>query len=200
MNDLGSELTSFIMSFGILGGLLNNLLIVIEAVIPMLPLSAFVAINVIMYGGVVAFFLSWIFTILGGSLMFWICRNKIKSFIDRKIQENSNYDKAYKLSKHIDNMSIPTLSVLIACPFTPSFIINVGGGLSNMSFLKYIISMIIGKSCMIYFLCYIGDNIVEAINNPMILVRIIILLLIAYIVSMIVNDIVSKKMSRKKDK
>ncbi len=60
--------------------------------------------------------------------------------------------------------------------------------------------MIIGKSCMIYFLCYIGDNIVEAINNPMILVRIIILLLIAYLVRMIVNDIVSKKMSRKKDK
>ena len=200
MNDLGKELTSFIMSFGLLGGLINNLFIVIEAVIPMLPLSAFVAINVIMYGGVVAFLLSWVFTILGGSLMFWICRNKIKSFIDRKIQENSNYDKAYKLSKHIDNMSIPTLSVLIACPFTPSFVINVGGGLSNMSFIKYITSMIIGKSCMIYFLCYIGDNIVEAINNPMILIRILILLLIAYIVSLLVNDMVSKKMKRKKDK
>ena len=84
-------------------------------------------------------------------------------------------------------MDIPQLVVLIAIPFTPAFLINIGAGLSKISYKRYLFALIIGKIFLVYFWGYIGVSLIESFHNPIIFLRVGFLLLIAYIISYFVN-------------
>ena len=45
-------------------------LIILESIIPMLPLAVFIAINMLVFGNIIGFILSWISTIIGCTLSF----------------------------------------------------------------------------------------------------------------------------------
>ena len=75
-------------------------------------------------------------------------------------------------------------------PFTPAFVVNIAAGLSNMSYKKYTLAMIIGKSFMVYFWGYVGVNLIECFTHPIYLVKIIVMVLLAYVLGKIVNKYV----------
>ena len=89
--------------------------------------------------------------------------------------------------KIIDNISLSNLSILIAIPFTPAFVINIAASLSNINFKKYATSIIIGKIFMVAFWGFIGTSLVESLKNPKIMVVITIMMIITYVISKIVN-------------
>ena len=62
MEELINKLTEFIGQFGIFSGFI---LVFLESMIPVLPLSAFVAINIFTYGNILGFLISY-FGGLGG--------------------------------------------------------------------------------------------------------------------------------------
>ena len=87
----------------------------------------------------------------------------------------------------IDKLSLEQLTILIAIPFTPAFMVNIAAGLSNMNTKKYLISIIIGKIFLVYFWGFIGTSLIESISNPKVLIEIGIMMLVAFILSKIVN-------------
>ena len=182
----------FIKSLGLTGGFISVFLIFVEAFIPMLPLIAFVSVNIVIFGILPGFVLSSISTIIGGSVVFLLSRKFFKSRVIVYLEKHPKFKIIKSLKTGLDKISLPGLSLIIACPFTPSFVINIGGGLSNMSFAKYIASMIIGKFCMIYFIVFVGTNLVEVFNNPIAILKIILAFVFAYILSLIANNITKK--------
>ncbi len=92
-----------------------------------------------------------------------------------------------KLMKKIDKMKLSTLSLIIAIPFTPAFLINICAALSKMDFKKYFYSLLIGKVSLVFFWGFIGTSLVESLKNPKILIVIVIMLLGAYIASRLVT-------------
>ena len=182
----------FIKSLGLTGGFISVFLIFVEAFIPMLPLIAFVSVNIVIFGTLLGFILSSISTILGGSVVFLLSRKFFKSRVIVYLEKHPKFKIIKSLKKGLDKISLSGLSLIIACPFTPSFVINIGGGLSNMSFAKYIASMLIGKFCMIYFIVFVGTNIVEVFHNPIAIVKILLAFVFAYILSLIANSITKK--------
>ena len=80
-------------------------------------------------------------------------------------------------------MKFEELTVIIAIPFTPAFLVNIAAGLSNMSYKKFIGSLLIGKVFLVYFWGFVGVSLIESIKNPIYLVRVGILVLVAYIIS-----------------
>ena len=174
------EISDFMKDFGLITGFL---LVVLESLIPMLPLSAFVMLNVISYGKILGIIVSWIGTVIGSILAFSIVR-KFKGYYLRKTNK-----EIIRFSKRLNNISIPNIAIIFSIPFTPSFAINIGAGLSNISKNKYIISLIIGKLPMILFWALIGKNVIESIKEPIILVKIFIMILLTYIVSKILNKV-----------
>ena len=84
-------------------------------------------------------------------------------------------------------MKFEELTVIIAIPFTPAFLVNIAAGLSNMSYKKFIGSLLIGKVFLVYFWGFVGVSLIESIKNPIYLVRVGILVLVAYIISKIVS-------------
>jgi uncharacterized membrane protein YdjX (TVP38/TMEM64 family) len=192
MEEFINNIISFIYPLGLTGGIVSVFLIFVEAFIPMLPLIAFVTVNIVIFGTWMGFVLSSIATIVGGAFVFMLSRTFLKEKVLNYVDKHQKLKIIKSLKNGLDKISLSGLSLIIACPFTPSFVINVGGGLSNMSFLKYLFSMLIGKFCMIYFIVFIGTNIVEVFHNPIALVKIILAILLAYILSIIANKIAKK--------
>lgn len=169
------------------GGLITGfLLIILEAFLPVLPLGAFVTLNVNAFGLYLGLTISWIASVLGSFIMYLLCyyiSNKyIYKFLKKKEKENI-LDKITSFKK----IKLTHLVLIITLPFTPSCFINLLAGLSNISKEKYLLSLIIGKAFMITFWAYIGMSLIESISNIKAIIFIIFILIIAYIISKIVS-------------
>ena len=185
MEELINNLTSFIGQFGVFSGFL---LVFLESMIPILPLSVFVAINIFTYGTLVGFFVSYIGSVCGCICAYLLCR-KFNDFFEKKYKGNK---KVKKLKKKIRDLSLPVLVILSAIPFTPAFAINIAAGLTSYDFKKFLIAVIIGKIPMIYFWAFIGASLKESLTDPVILIKIAVMLIITYLVSKVINKLLNK--------
>lgn len=174
-------------NLGAWGAVLSCFLITIESILPILPLCVFVTFNFVTFGNILGFIISWAFTIIGCMLSFMLFRTKIKSWVEKKLIKGKTGNEIKKIMKFIDRISLSSLAMLVAIPFTPAFAVNIAAGLSNISKKKFLVAIIIGKVFMVYFWGYIGTTLLESITHPIYLARILIMLLIAYIISKIVN-------------
>lgn len=159
-------------------------LIILGSILPILPLAVFIAINMMVFGNILGFVISWISTVIGCLLAFTIFREVFKKLIYKKIKNNQ---KILSIIKSISNIPFSTLVIIMALPFSPAFFINIAGGLSKISYRKFFVSVILSKTVVIYFWGYIGCTLAESITNINVLIELGIIILIAYILSKIVK-------------
>jgi len=177
-------LQSIIVSNNIFVSLLVAFLIVIlESILPFLPLAVFIAINKMVFGNIIGFFLSWSGTIIGCIIAFTIFRKGLSE----KLYSNVKRDNYRKLIDKISNIKYTSLVIITALPFTPAFTVNIAAGLSKISYRKFISAILIAKLSIVYFWGYIGTSFIESIADPIILIRIFCILLSVYLLSKIVN-------------
>jgi uncharacterized membrane protein YdjX (TVP38/TMEM64 family) len=181
LNDL---VITTIQLMGPYGVFFSCFLILIESILPILPLALFITINFLYYGVIIGFILSWVFTIAGCVLSYFLCEKTLKKFVDNKIRKN---EKANKFLNRVDDLKFSSLVVLISIPFTPAFLVNVAAGVSKMPFKKFFSAILIGKIFLVFFWGYVGVTLVEALKNPLELLKVLALVLIAYGVSVLVN-------------
>lgn len=169
-----------------LGPIAGIIMIMIESMIPVLPLAVFITLNMVSFGSLFGFLISWLSTIAGCMISFTLFRHffsdKLYRFIKRKEQ-----DKFASIMKSISNINFSNLVILIAIPFSPAFLINIAGGLSKIKIEKFFLAIIIGKIIMVYFWGYIGTTLLESLTDITVLFKIAILLVIAFILSKIVE-------------
>lgn len=183
INNAVDIITNFMSNFGIASGIF---LIILESMVPILPLGMFVALNVMTYGEVTGFIISWLSTVVGCMIAFYICR-KLKERYEKKYKKSTEINK---FRKTIDNISLSNLVLVIALPFTPAFAVNIGAGLSNIDPKKYLIALFIGKLPMVFFWGFIGKSFLESITDPYTIAQIVVLLVASYLVSKVVNGFI----------
>lgn len=177
----------YLTNLGVWGGVIGCLLIIVESMLPVLPLFVFITLAFYAFGDFLGFILSWISTCLGCFISFSLFRSKIKGWFEKKfVKPNSQVKKIVKV---IDKMKMSSLALLVAIPFTPAFAINIAAGLSNIPKRKFIYAILIGKMFMVYFWGYIGTTLIESITHPIYLVKILLMLVMAFIVSKIVTKV-----------
>ena len=172
--------TSFMNDFGIISGIF---LIILESMIPVLPLGVLIALNVMTFGSIIGFIISWLSTVIGCMLAFYICR-RLKEKYEKKYNKDKNVTKIRKI---IDNISLSNLVLIISLPFTPAFAVNIAAGLSNINPKKYLTALLIGKLQVVFFWGFIGKSFLESISDPYTIMQIVVLLIISYLISKIVN-------------
>ncbi len=184
MRNIDNLINTFLMGLGIYGPILGCILILLESIIPILPLFVFITINFLVFGNIIGFIISWIFTVLGCLLSFYLFRKKIKNWFDHKIENNSQFQKIMKM---INKIKLEQLTVIIAVPFTPAFMINIAAGLSKMPVKKFLVALLIGKIFLVLFWGFVGTSLIQSLTHPVALIKVIVLLIIAYITSKIVS-------------
>ena len=172
----------------IIGILFGVLIIILESMIPILPLAVFIAINMLVFGNIIGFIISWISTIIGCIIAFTICRKGLHNKLYSKINKDGRINN---LMTKISNISFSNLVLITALPFTPAFAINIASGLSNISYKKFITAIAIAKLSIVYFWGFIGTTFLESITDIKVLIELGVILFISFVIS----KIVMKKMN-----
>lgn len=183
INEVVDNVVTFMMNYGVFFGVF---IIILESIIPVLPLSVFITLNVASYGGFIGIIISWLATIIGCSLSFFLFR-KLFSKKLYKLIKKKDMAKLSNIMKRITKINFSSLVILIAIPFSPAFLINIGAGLSKITYKKFLCSLLIGKLIMVYFWGYIGKSLLESLTDITVLIRICVLLVVALFVSKIVE-------------
>lgn len=158
-------------------------LIVLESIIPMLPLALFIALNMILFGNFLGFILSWVATIIGCIISYFIFKKGLSFKIYKNIDKHPRLEK---IVKSIKNIKFSNLVIILAIPFTPAFSINIAAGLSRMNLKKFIFALIISKMSIVYFWGYIGSTLIESLMDIEVLIKLVLILLITFILSKVV--------------
>ena len=184
MQEIIDKIMYIVQYSGYFGAFLGCLIIFIESIIPVIPLMVFITLNFIVFGNLLGFIISWVFTILGCIFSYMIFKY---GFGDKFSKLTEDKNKIKKYSNAFKNISFINLSLLIALPLTPAFMVNIVAGLNKMDFKKYVCSLIVGKIGLVYFWGYVGTSFIESISNPLVLFKIAIILCITYVISLILN-------------
>ncbi|MCX4254293.1 MAG: VTT domain-containing protein [Bacilli bacterium] len=174
-----------LQGMGIWGPIVGCFLITIESMVPILPLFVFITLNFLAFGNILGFIISWFFTCIGCSISFFLFRSKVQTWLYKKLKKKGLISQ--DTMKKITSLKFEQLTTIIAIPFTPAFLVNIACGLSEMSFKKYIGSLMIGKFFLVYFWGFVGVSLVESVKNPIYLVKVGLMLIVAYIISKVVN-------------
>lgn len=190
MGEVFSNFYNLIMytidSMGVYGPILGSLFIVLESIIPPLPLFVFITINFIAFGNVIGFIISWICTIIGCLISYFLVKKFLRNFVVKKIK---NIDLLTKCMNYIENLSLTKITVILSIPFTPAFMMNIAAGLVNMNFKKFFIAILISKIFLVYFWGFVGTSLVESFQNPTSLITVVVMMIIAYLMSFVIKKV-----------
>ncbi len=174
-----------LQGMGVWGPIVGCFFILIESMVPVLPLFVFITLNFLAFGNILGFIISWIFTCIGCFISFLLFRCKVQTWLFKRLKKQGI------ISEHtidvITNLKFEELTTIIAIPFTPAFLVNIAAGLSKMSYKKFLGALLIGKIFLVYFWGFVGVSLIESIKNPIYLVRVGVLLVIAYALSKIIS-------------
>lgn len=184
INEIVGNIQTVILSLNpVLGIFIGMIIIVLESMIPALPLGVFITFNVLVFGNVLGFAMSWTATCIGCFLMFIIVRRFFQKHFRKMIKKN---EKLHKFLERIDKISFSELVLITSLPFTPAFLVNIASGLSKMDFKKFFFNILISKIVIVYFWGYIGTTFVQSVTDIYVIIRLVLLLILAFILSKIV--------------
>ena len=181
-------ITNNLESFGLIGGFV---LILLESVIPILPLGIFIGFNALVFGTFIGFSISYFATVVGCLLSFLLFRYIGKKWFYKLFKEKKKQE-IEKWKEKITKMKLTTLTVILAIPFTPAFLVNIAAGLGDYNFKKYLIAILISKVAIIYFWGYVGTSLLESVTNPLILIKVFVIMVVAYITSKIAQKFLER--------
>lgn len=181
LNELINNLLNLLGSWG---ALLGCVFILFESIIPMLPLSLFITLNFMTFGSIIGFIISWIFTVLGCMMSYYLFKSAVSEKRLNKFKENNTLKKVINV---IENMSFTSLVTLIAIPFTPAFAVNIAAGICRVPKKKFLLALMLGKISLVYFWGFVGVGLIESLKNPSKLIGVVILIVIVYIISYILS-------------
>lgn len=181
LNELINNLLNLLGSWG---ALLGCVFILFESIIPMLPLSLFITLNFMTFGSIIGFIISWISTVLGCLMSYYLFKSAVSEKRLNKFKENNTLKKVINV---IENMNFTSLVILIAIPFTPAFAVNIAAGICRVPKKKFLLALMLGKISLVYFWGFVGVGLIESLKNPSKLIGVVILIVIVYIISYILS-------------
>lgn len=187
MEEFIKQIVLFIQDFVatnniVLSLFVGSFAVIIESIIPALPLSVFIAINNIAFGNIIGFLVSWISTIIGCTISFYLCR-KARKKVKNKFKDDG---KIIGFINKIDHIKFSSLFLILAMPFTPAFSVNIAAGVSKMHYKKYLAALLLSKVFIVYFWGYIGSNIIYNLTNVALMVKMGIIIITLFIISRII--------------
>jgi uncharacterized membrane protein YdjX (TVP38/TMEM64 family) len=179
----------FLQGYRGLGPLLGILLPMLEAFLPFLPLIVFVLANAAAYGFLLGFLLSWAGTCIGSFAVFlfvrWMANKRLKNYLQKR-------KKLQSMLAWIDRHGFGPVFFVLSIPFTPSSLINVVSGLSNISPKSFFLAVILGKMVMISIVTFIGTDWQNIVADPMRIIPIVVGITLFWIVGKVIEKKINK--------
>ncbi|QFF98222.1 TVP38/TMEM64 family protein [Psychrobacillus glaciei] len=183
-------LTNLTQDYRALGPLIGLLLPFLEAFLPFLPLVVFIIANVNAYGILLGFLLSWIGSAAGAYMVFLVIRKYGRA---RALGFITRHERIQKLILWVERNGFGPLFLLICFPFTPSALINIVAGLSNIKKKTYLWTVTLGKLIMILVVSFIGSDIKALVTQPIRTIIVALIIVILWFVGKSVEKRINNK-------
>lgn len=184
--NLDTIIESLLQSLGMYGPILSCILILVESMVPILPLSVFITLNFLAFGTLFGFFISYILTVIGCNFAFYLS-NRVLSNRMTYLTKRYDKNKVLALINKFNDINFSNLVLLMAFPFTPAFMINILSGVSDMEHNKFLFASIVGKPFMVFFWGYIGVTLIQSLTHPVYLIEIALIMLAAFVISKLIS-------------
>ena len=183
-NNLNNSLNTFLLNAGVLAPILSSVLIVLEGMFAFLPVFVFITVNLLTMGNILGSIVSYICTIIGNFLTFFLCRIGLNPLFQKYI---GNKRKLIKMMNLINKMSFSKLVLIISIPLTPSFFVNLAAGLSKIPKKKYLYALMLGKICIILFWGVLGTSLIDCLTNPIMFIKVVGMILVCNLIGKVIN-------------
>ncbi len=181
------ELTQSYRAFG---PLIGFLLPFIEAFLPFLPLFVFVFANATAYGLWLGFLLSWSGSVIGAYAVFLLIRKYGRA---RLMNFMTRHEKVQKLIHWVERNGFGPLFLLLCLPFTPSALVNLVAGLSNIRRHYYLLTVMAGKFVMVFTISFVGYDLRALFTQPVRTAIVVLVIILLYIIGKILEKRLNKK-------
>jgi len=181
------ELTQSYRAFG---PIIGFLLPFFEAFLPFLPLFVFVFANATAYGLWLGFLLSWSGSVVGAYAVFLVIRKYGRA---RFMNFMTRHEKVQKLIHWVERNGFGPLFLLLCLPFTPSALVNLVAGLSNIRKHYYLLTVMAGKFVMVFTISYVGYDLRALFTQPIRTAIVILVIVLLYIIGKILEKRLHKK-------
>ncbi|MGP1349746.1 MAG: TVP38/TMEM64 family protein [Stomatobaculum sp.] len=152
----------------------------LEALLPPIPLTAVVGVNVVAFGALRGFFYSWLGTCTGSALVFWAFGRLARiAWVAQKLGGK----KLSRATRLVEQTTPLALFLILMLPFTPSALVNFAFGISGYSKKRFLKIMLPAKVVMVGLLSVFGSLLAEAVRNPYLLIFSALFLALLYILS-----------------
>lgn len=183
-------LTDLTKEYRTLGPIIGIFLPFLEAFLPFLPLVVFIVANVAAYGLLFGFLLSWVGSFVGAYTVFLVIRKygraRVLGFITR-------HERIQKLILWVERNGFGPLFLLICFPFTPSALVNIVAGLSNIKKHTYLWTVASGKLIMIFVVSFIGSDLKALVTQPVRTAIVILIIVILWFIGKRVEKRIEKR-------
>ena len=183
-NNLNNSLNTFLLNAGVLAPILSSVLIVLEGMFAFLPVFVFITVNLLTMGNILGSIVSYICTIIGNFLTFFLCRIGLNPLFQKYI---GNKRKLKKMMNLINKMSFSKLVLIISIPLTPSFFVNLAAGLSKIPKKKYLYALMLGKICIILFWGVLGTSLIDCLTNPIMFIKVVGMIVVCNLIGKVIN-------------
>lgn len=181
------ELTQSYRAFG---PLIGFLLPFVEAFLPFLPLFVFVFANATAYGLWIGFLLSWGGSVLGAYAVFLVVRKYGRA---RFMNFMTKHEKVQKLIRWVERNGFGPLFLLLCLPFTPSALVNLVAGLSNIRKHYYLLTVMAGKLVMVFTISFVGYDLRALFTQPLRTAIVVIVVVLLYIIGKMLEKRLNKR-------
>ena len=171
------NLENLVNNYESLGLFVAFLLPLLDSFFGLIPIWAIVTINISVFGFWPALFVSWLGSVTGATILFFIIR---KLGIERVSRFIRRYKRGNVALGWIDRANFSTILILFCFPFTPTFLINIFAALSKVNTKQYLLGMIFGKSIMMFTVGLIGYDIKSYVHSPLKVVLLIIFIILLW--------------------
>lgn len=157
------DIKEILNQYEALGPLPGILVPMIESFLPFLPLVVIIMANAEAYDLFYGFLLSWTGVVTGATCVFLLVRGfgqKFRGFLERKVKRST------KFIHWIERKGFTPIFILACFPFTPSSLINIVAGLSNLPLHTFFVATVLGKGVMIFLVSYVGYDLVDLVKSP----------------------------------
>jgi uncharacterized membrane protein YdjX (TVP38/TMEM64 family) len=127
---------------------------------------------------------SWIGVTLGGAALFLLAR-KYGAFITHFLDKRSPRGRSFL--DWIQRRGFTPLFIVSCIPFTPSFLVNIIAGLTTIPMRVFLIAIICGKAIMIFFVSYIGYDLLVLFTKPIKLIIVTIFISLFWVIGRMIS-------------
>jgi uncharacterized membrane protein YdjX (TVP38/TMEM64 family) len=141
------QLSDYLQSFGVIGMIIGALLVYAQTIVPFVPFILVAGVNVLLYPSPWGFVVNYVMACLGALTAFLFARYFGH---DKATAKLSRYPLALQFNKQMERSGFFYVLIGRLIPVVPSSLINLGAGITKVTFRQFLFGTLIGKFPMVF--------------------------------------------------